>query len=241
MGEFNGKSGHGLYTWEMTLDLSSNDGLRIGDFDPISKAMLKFIAVLVGVLISGGAAVAKPPTLLALGDSLTAGYGLAVNEAFPVKLEAALRASHPDLRILNGGVSGDTAADGLARLDWALTDDVTGLILELGANDALRGLGAAQTEAALDAILAKAQEKKLPVLILGMRAPPNLGADYARAFGGLYPRLAQKYQALLYPFYLDGVAANPLLNQDDGIHPNAKGVDIIVSKIAPKVEELLTK
>ena len=203
--------------------------------------MLKIIAVFVGVLLISGAALAKSPTLLALGDSLTAGYGLEANEAFPVKLEAALKAKYPDLHILNGGVSGDTAADGLARLDWALTADVTGLIVELGANDALRGLGVAQTEAALDEVISKAKAKNLPVLILGMKAPPNLGADYVTAFDGLYPRLAEKYQALLYPFYLDGVAADPTLNQADGIHPNAKGVDTIVSKLASKVEELLAK
>jgi acyl-CoA thioesterase I len=203
--------------------------------------MLKIITVFVGVLLFSGGAFAKPPTLLALGDSLTAGYGLETNEAFPVKLEAALRVKYPDLHILNGGVSGDTAADGLARLDWAMTDDVTGLIVELGANDALRGLGVAQTEAALDEILSKAKARNLPVLILGMKAPPNLGVDYVTAFDGLYPRLAEKYQALLYPFYLDGVAGDPALNQADGIHPNAKGVDIIVSKLATKVEELLAK
>jgi acyl-CoA thioesterase I len=225
----------------MAPDLSSNESLRNGIFAPISKAMLKIIAVFVSVLLVGGVAFAKPATLLALGDSLTAGYGIEANEAFPVKLEAALKAKYPDLHILNGGVSGDTAADGLARLDWALTSDVTGLIVELGANDALRGLDVAQTEAALEGILSRAKTKNLPVLILGMKAPPNLGADYVAAFDGLYPRLAEKYQALLYPFYLDGVAADPALNQADGIHPNAKGVDIIVSKLTAKVEELLTK
>jgi acyl-CoA thioesterase I len=203
--------------------------------------MLKIVAVIVGVLLSSGAAYAKPATLLVLGDSLTAGYGLEPNEAFPVKLEAALKAGFPDLHVLNGGVSGDTAADGLARLDWALTDEVTGLIVELGANDALRGLSVAQTEVALDAILSKAKGRNLPVLILGMKAPPNLGAEYVTAFDGLYPRLAEKHHALLYPFYLDGVAADPALNQADGIHPNAKGVDIIVSKLKAEVEELLAK
>ena len=225
----------------MASDLSSNERLRNESLDLISVLMLKIIAVFVSVLLISGAALAKSPTLLALGDSLTAGYGLEANEAFPVKLEAALKAKYPDLHVLNGGVSGDTAADGLARLDWALTDDVTGLIVELGANDALRGLDVVQTEVALDEILSKAKARNLPVLILGMKAPPNLGADYVTAFDGLYPRLAEKYQALLYPFYLDGVAADPTLNQADGIHPNAKGVDIIVSKLSSKVEELLAK
>jgi acyl-CoA thioesterase I len=203
--------------------------------------MLKIPALILAVFLFCGAAFAKPAVLLVLGDSLTAGYGLEANEAFPVKLEAALQGKFPGTRILNGGVSGDTAADGLARLDWSLSDDVTGLVVELGANDALRGLGVAQTEAAIDGILAKAKEKDLPVLVLGMKAPPNLGPDYGAAFDGLYSRLAGKYGALLYPFYLDGVAADPALNQADGIHPNAKGVDIIVSKVLPKVEELLEK
>ena len=186
-------------------------------------------------------AIAKPITLLALGDSLTSGLGLETSEAFPAKLEAALQSRHPGLKIINGGVSGDTAADGLARLDWALTDDVGALIVGLGANDALRGLDVAQTETALNAIMVKAQEKNLPVLILGMKSPPNMGPDYVARFDGLYPRLAAKYQALLYPFYLEGIAANAGLNQADGIHPNGQGVDVIVSKVMPSVEELIGK
>jgi acyl-CoA thioesterase-1 len=203
--------------------------------------MLKFVAVLVVILIGSGNALAKSTTLLVLGDSLAAGYGLAANDAFPAKLEEALKAKYPGIRIMNGGVSGDTAADGLARMDWALTDDVTGLIVELGGNDALRGLGVGQTEAALSAILSKAKGRGVPVLVLGMKAPPNMGADYVAAFDGIFARLAAEYQALLYPFFLDGVAADPAVNQADGIHPNAKGVDIIVSKVLPKVEELITK
>jgi len=203
--------------------------------------MVRILLVIATLLFSIQVALGKPITLLALGDSLTAGLGLEANEAFPVKLEAALQSRYPGLKIINGGVSGDTAADGLARLDWALTDDVGGLIVELGANDALRGLDAAQTETALNAIMVKAQLRNLPVLILGMKAPPNMGPDYVARFDGLYPRLAAKYQALLYPFYLDGVAANASLNQADGIHPNGQGVDVIVSKVIPRVEELIRK
>jgi acyl-CoA thioesterase-1 len=203
--------------------------------------MLKFLAIIVAVALSLGSASAKPVTLLALGDSLTAGYGLEAIAAFPAKLEQAIKAKIPDVTIINGGVSGDTAAGGLARLDWALTDEVDGLIVELGANDALRGLDVSQTEAALEAILQKAKTKNLPVLILGMKAPPNLGPDYVTRFDGLYPRLAKKYQALFYPFYLDGVAAVADLNQADGIHPNGKGVDLIVSRLLPLVEELSQK
>lgn len=203
--------------------------------------MLRILALAVILLFSVHAALAKPVTLLVLGDSLTAGLGLEPQDAFPAKLEAALKPRHPDLTIVNAGVSGDTAADGLARLDWALTDDVGGLIVGLGANDALRGLDAAQTEMALDGIMLKAQQRNLPVLILGMKSPPNMGPDYVARFDGLYPRLAEKHGALLYPFFLDGVAANASLNQADGIHPNAQGVDAIVKKVIPSVEELIGK
>ena len=203
--------------------------------------MVRILLVIAILLLSIQVALAKPITLLALGDSLTSGLGLEANETFPAKLEAALKGRYPELKIINGGISGDTAADGLARLDWLLTDDVSGLIVELGANDALRGLDAAQTEAALDGIMAKAKAKNLPVLLLGMKAPPNMGPDYVARFDGLYSRLAEKYQALFYPFYLDGVAANASLNQADGIHPNRQGVDVIVTKVMPRVEELIGK
>ncbi len=203
--------------------------------------MVRIILVIATLLLSFQTALAKSITLLALGDSLTSGLGLEANEAFPVKLETALKSRYPELKILNGGVSGDTAADGLARLDWALSDDVDGLIVGLGANDALRGLDVSQTETALSAILVKAQQRKLPVLILGMKAPPNMGPDYVARFDSLYPRLADKHQALLYPFFLEGVAANAGLNQADGIHPNSQGVDVIVSKVVSKVEDLIGK
>lgn len=203
--------------------------------------MVRILLVIATLLFSIQVAIAKPITLLALGDSLTSGFGLEANEAFPVKLEAALKNRYPELEIINGGIAGDTAADGLARLDWTLTDDVGGLIVELGANDALRGLDLRQTEEALDGIMTKAKARNLPVLILGMKSPPNMGPDYVARFDGLYLRVAEKYQALLYPFYLDGVAANASLNQADGIHPNGQGVDVIVSKVMPRVEELIGK
>ena len=203
--------------------------------------MLRLIILVAAFLALTPAAFSKPVVLLALGDSLTAGLGLSPSEAFPARLETALKAKYPDLSIINGGVSGDTAAGGLARLDWALTEDVNGLVVELGANDALRGLDVGQTEAALDGIMAKAKARGLPVLVLGMRAPPNMGPDYVARFDGLYPALSKKYDALIYPFYLDGVAALPNLNQADGIHPNSRGVDEIVTRIMPKVEELIQK
>lgn len=184
-------------------------------------------------------AAAREVTLLALGDSLTAGYGLQPSDAFPVKLEAALRAKGHQVKVVNAGVSGDTALDGSSRIDWALSEDVDAVIVELGANDALRGLPPSQAEQALDKLLARLAEKRLPVLLAGMRAPPNLGPEYQAVFDGMYPRLAQKHGALLYPFFLEGVAADMKLNQADGMHPNPAGVDVIVSRILPSVEDLL--
>ena len=184
-------------------------------------------------------AAAKPVTLLALGDSLTAGYGLQPSDAFPVKLEAALKAKGHDVKVINAGVSGDTALDGASRLDWALAEPVDAVIVELGANDALRGLPVPQAEAALDQLLTTLAEKKIPTLLAGMKAPPNLGPDYQKAFDGMYSRLAEKHGVPLYPFFLDGVAADTKLNQADGMHPNPAGVDVIVQRILPSVEKLI--
>ena len=180
-------------------------------------------------------------TILALGDSLSAGYGLEAGHAMPDVLQAALQQDGKDVKIINGGISGDTAAQGAARLDWALTPEVKAIILELGANDALRGLPPEQTDQALRHQMDKAKAKNLPVLILGMRAPPNLGEDYRNKFDAIYPKLAADYGALLYPFYLDGVAAQPELNQLDGMHPNDKGIALIVPKLLPLVEQLVSK
>ena len=180
-------------------------------------------------------------TILALGDSLSAGYGLEAGHAMPDVLQAALQKDGKDVKIINGGISGDTAAQGAARLDWALTPEVKAIILELGANDALRGLPPEQTDQALRQVMDKAEAKSLPVLILGMRAPPNLGEDYRKKFDAIYPKLAADYGAMLYPFYLDGVAAQPELNQQDGMHPNDKGVALIVPKLLPLVEQFVSK
>ena len=201
--------------------------------------MLKLSVVLGLVLMIVNPAAAQPVTLLAFGDSLTAGYGLQPSDAFPVKLEAALKAKGHDVKVINAGVAGDTALDGASRVDWALSEDVDAVIVEFGANDALRGLPVPQAEQALDQLLARLGERKLPVLLAGMRAPPNLGPDYQAAFDGMYPRLAEKHGSLLYPFFLDGVAAEVTLNQADGMHPNPAGVDVIVERILPSVEKLL--
>ncbi len=203
---------------------------------------MRFIFMLLfGCLVMFTPATAKPITILALGDSLTAGYGLEPGHAMPDILQQALSKEGVDVKIINAGVSGDTAAQGAARLDWALTDDVKAIILELGANDALRGLPPEQVDQALRQVMDKAKAKNLPVLILGMKAPPNLGADYQTKFDAIYPKLTADYVAALYPFYLEGVAAQHDLNQPDGIHPNDKGLAIIVAKLAPAVKALVTK
>lgn len=176
---------------------------------------------------------------MALGDSLTAGYGLPAEDGFTVKLEAALRALGHPVTVVNAGVSGDTSAGGLARLDWALADDPDLVIVELGANDGLRGIDPAATRSNLDAILTRLGERGLPVLLTGMYAPPNLGPEYGERFNAIYPELAEKHDVALYPFFLEGVATVSELNQDDGMHPNAAGVDVIVDGILPHVTRML--
>ena len=175
-----------------------------------------------------GTASARTLRLVVLGDSLTAGYGLPPGKAFPDQLQAALNARGWDVEVVNAGVSGDTAEDGLARYDWAVPADADALIVELGANDMLRGLPPEGTKAALAAILDRAKAAHLPTLIAGMRAAPNLGADYAQAFDAIYPAAAGAAGAILYPFFLDGVAGDPRLNQPDGLHPTAAGAAVIV-------------
>ncbi len=181
----------------------------------------------------------RPLKIVAFGDSLTAGYGLQTSAAFPVQLQKVLEARGRKIVIENAGVSGDTAQAGLDRLDWSIGDSVDGVIVELGANDALRGLDPAQTRAALEAIILRLKARKVPVMLAGMRAPPNLGPDYARRFDSIFGDLATKHSLILYPFFLDGVAADRSLNQNDGIHPTAQGVRIIAERIAPTVETFL--
>ncbi len=195
--------------------------------------------VFLAVLLAASPVPAQPTHIVAFGDSLTAGLGLDPGEAFPARLEAALKARGHDIVIANAGVSGDTSTGGAERLDWTLAPDVDAVIVELGANDALRGIDPQQTEKALDLILTELGKRKLPVLLAGMLAPRNLGSDYGKSFDAIFPRLARKHGVLFYPFFLDGVAAEPLLNQPDGIHPNSKGVDMIVSRILPITEDLI--
>jgi acyl-CoA thioesterase-1 len=188
-----------------------------------------------------GAAEPQAPVIVALGDSLTAGFGLPLDQAFPAQLEAALKERGIEAKIVNAGVSGDTAAAGLARLDWALPEDANAVIIELGANDALQGLPPESTKAALAAIIEKVQTRGLPILLAGMEAPRNLGKDYVESFGAIYPDLAARYGLILYPFFLEGPALDDGLMQSDGLHPNAEGVAAIVENILPQVEELLAK
>lgn len=187
----------------------------------------------------GAAGAAPALKLVALGDSLTAGYLLPADAAFPVVLEKALRKDGYNVSVVNAGVSGDTASEGLARLDWALGDGADGVILELGANDMLQGIDPAVTREMLDTILARLTARHIKVLIAGMRATPSLGKDYVQAFELIYPDLARKYRLPLYPFFLQGVQPDKALVLEDGLHPNCAGVEKIVQGILPQVEALL--
>jgi len=189
--------------------------------------------------LAGSAAAKDAIKLVAFGDSLTAGFGVALRDAFPAQLQAALNARGHKVEVVNAGVSGDTASAGLERFDWAVPDDADAVILELGANDALRGIDVAATTKSMDAIMGRLAARKLPVLVAGMRAPKNWGDSYAAQFDAIFPALATKYDALLYPFFLDGVVMDPALNQGDGIHPTAPGIKVIVARILPSVEALI--
>jgi len=193
------------------------------------------------VAAAPGVAADKPVTIVALGDSLTAGLGLAASDAFPAKLQRALAAKGVAATVVNAGVSGDTTSGGLARVDWSVPAGTDAVILELGANDALRGIDPAVAKRALDGLLSKLTQRGIPVLLCGMLSPPNLGVDYGRTFNAIYPDLAKTYGTLLYPFFLDGVVADRKLNQGDGLHPTAAGVDVIVTRILPQVEALIAR
>lgn len=196
------------------------------------------VVFLFGIMLAQSAA-AAPLRITVLGDSLVAGYGLSQASAFPARLEVALKQRNYQVIVVNAGISGDTAAGGLARLDWALDEPPDLMIVELGANDALRGLNPLQTEQHLNAILTRLLETGVQPLLAGMKAPRNLGEDYYTKFDRLYPELARRHQIPFYPFFLDGVAGEPGLNQADGLHPTAAGVEVIVRGILPLVEKTL--
>jgi acyl-CoA thioesterase-1 len=197
------------------------------------------LALIVATPFLAAEARARTLHVVALGDSLTAGLGLPPGQGFPETLEKALKAKGYDVEISNAGVSGDTAADGLARYDWAAPAGTDALIVELGANDMLRGLDPAAAKASLAAILTRARDAHIATLLTGMRAAPNMGADYQGRFDAIYPDLAKSFGVVLYPFFLEGIAADPKLNQKDGLHPTHEGVETIVANILPAVEALL--
>ena len=204
-----------------------------------ASVQLLALGLIVAALLVGAPAQARTLQMVALGDSLTAGLGLPPGQGFPEVLQKALRAKGYDVAISNAGVSGDTAADGLARYDWGVPEGTDALIVELGANDMLRGLDPAAAKASLAAILTRAKAAHIAVLLTGMRAAPNLGSDYRSRFDAIYPDLAKQFGVALYPFFLDGIAADPKFNQKDGLHPTREGVDKIVANILPAVEILL--
>lgn len=201
----------------------------------LAAALILFLGIC-GALSS---ARAEPLKIVGFGDSLMAGFGLGPDEGFTQKLEAALRAKGHDVTVTNAGVSGDTSSGGLSRLDWSVPDGTQLVILELGANDMLRGVSPAITQKNLDAMLAKLRQRKIAVLLAGMRAAPNLGADYQSSFDAIFPKLAEKFGVPLYPFFLEGVAGDATFQLEDGLHPNAKGIDRMVERILPEVEKAI--
>ncbi|MBO0144477.1 arylesterase [Agrobacterium sp. Ap1] len=181
----------------------------------------------------------KAINLVGFGDSLMAGYQLAPSESYTAQLEAALKAKGLNVMITNAGVSGDTTSGGLSRIDWSVPDGTGGVILELGANDALRGIAPEQSEKNLDAMLTRLKERGIKVLLAGILAPPNMGGDYAEKFNPIYKRLAEKHAVPVYPFFLDGVTTVPGMQLEDGMHPNARGVAVMVERTLPMVESFL--
>jgi acyl-CoA thioesterase I len=202
----------------------------------LASALLGMALILPASAPAAAAQRTKPIKLVVLGDSLTAGLGLPASAAFPARLQKALKDKGMDVEMVDAGVSGDTASGGRDRLDWSVPDGTDAVILELGANDALRGIDPDVTRAALTDILTRLQARHVPVLLCGMLAPPNYGADYATRFNAIYPDLAAAFRVPLYPFFLEGVATEAKLNQADGLHPTAEGVDMIVKNILPSVE-----
>jgi acyl-CoA thioesterase-1 len=223
---------HVLATWSRSY---GKDAARVHSL----RAFAFSLILLIG--LQSGMAADRPVKIVAFGDSLTAGYGLDVQSALPAQLEKALKAKGAAVEIENAGVSGDTSSGGLSRLDWSIGEGTDAVILELGANDMLRGVDPKVTRKALETIVEKLKSRNIEVLLTGMRAAPNMGDEYLRAFDSIYPELAAKYGLVYYPFILEGIAAQAKFAQQDGMHPNAAGVSQIVTGIMPKVEELMAR
>lgn len=197
------------------------------------------IAVIVFSMMVSVSAQARTINLVGFGDSLMAGYQLPPGDGFPEKLQAALKAKGLDVSVANAGVSGDTTTGGLSRIDWSVPDGTDGVILELGANDALRGIAPEQSEKNLDQMITRLKERGIAVFLAGMMAPPNMGGDYAARFNPIYEKLAKKHGLTLYPFFLDGVVLDASLKLEDGMHPNSKGVDTMVQKMEPAITQFI--
>ncbi|MFK0334462.1 arylesterase [Rhizobium sp. NPDC090275] len=197
------------------------------------------IAVIVFSMMLSVSAQARTINLVGFGDSLMAGYQLPPGDGFPEKLQAALKAKGLDVSVANAGVSGDTTTGGLSRIDWSVPDGTDGVILELGANDALRGIAPEQSEKNLDQMITRLKERGIAVFLAGMMAPPNMGGDYAARFNPIYEKLAKKHGLTLYPFFLDGVVLDASLKLEDGMHPNSKGVDTMVQKMEPAITQFI--
>ncbi len=220
-------------------------GLRLRSYGwlraSIQTCRLALAVLLTLAMCCASVAADRPVKIVLLGDSLTAGLGLPEQDAFPAKLEQALKAKGAAVDIINAGVSGDTSSGGMSRLDWSVPQDADAVVLELGANDALRGIDPKITRDALDKIVTRLRERHIEVLLCGMRAPRNLGANYAASFDPIYAEIARAHDIPLYPFFLEGVVADPAFAQADGMHPNAAGVVKIVQQILPSVEDLIAR
>jgi acyl-CoA thioesterase I len=227
----------------MTMMIARRNGCGIAQV----VGILALVNVFVGLIYAGGCAsearadAAKPLHIVAFGDSLSSGYGLKPSQSFPAQLQKELKARGHNVVVANAGVAGDTTAGGLKRLAWAVPDGTDAVILELGANDALRGIDPKVTRANLEKVIARLKERRIPILLTGMLSPANWGGNYAEDFDAIFPDLARSYGLLFYPFFLDGVVLDAKLNQNDGMHPSGKGVAEIVKRMLPSVEELIAR
>ncbi|MDX0756624.1 arylesterase [Sinorhizobium medicae] len=203
------------------------------------KDFLPFLFGLTMTIVLSAAARAEPVSLVGFGDSLMAGYQLPPEDAFPTRLEKALKGKGIDVTIANAGVSGDTTSGGLARIDWSVPEGTDGVILELGANDALRGIPPEETRKNLEAMIVRLKKRGIAVLLAGMMAPPNMGPDYGERFNAIYPELAKEHDTVFYPFFLDGVVTEAGLKLEDGIHPNGEGIAVMVDRFLPTAETFI--